>query len=88
MKHRLKRLAGRRWTRDGAVILRAEAHRSQARNREDALARLIALIAEAAIRPKRRVPTRPTLGSKRRRLEAKTRRGAIKSARGKPTAED
>ncbi len=88
VKHRLKRLAGRRWTRDGAVILRAEAHRSQARNREDALARLIALIAEAAIRPKRRVPTRPTLGSKRRRLEAKTRRGAIKSARGKPTAED
>ena len=81
-KARLKRLAGRRWTTDGAVVIRAESERSQARNREEARARLAALIARALERPKRRVPTRPTLASKRRRLEAKRQRGAKKSLRG------
>jgi ribosome-associated protein len=83
VKARLRRLAGRRWTTDGAVLIQAESHRSQVRNREDALARLVELIAKAAIRPKRRVPTRPTLASKRRRLAAKTQRGAIKRLRGR-----
>lgn len=83
VKARLRRLAGQRWTNDGAVVIRAENQRSQARNREDALQRLIALIRAAAQRPKRRIATRPTLGSKRRRVEAKTRRGAIKALRGR-----
>jgi len=84
VKARLRRLAGRRWTVEGAVVIQAESQRSQARNREEALARLLALIARAAVRPKRRVPTRPTLASKRRRLAAKTRRGAVKRLRERP----
>ena len=84
VKARLRRLAGRRWTKEGAVLIRAEAHRSQARNREEALERLAALIAAAAVRPKRRRPTRPTLGSKKRRLETKAKRGAVKALRGRP----
>jgi ribosome-associated protein len=88
VKARLRRLAGRRWTADGAVLIQAESHRSQARNREDALARLVDLIAKAAIRPKRRVPTRPTLASKHRRLAAKTQRGAIKRLRGRLEEDD
>jgi len=84
VKARLRRLAGRRWTTDGAVVIQAESHRSQARNREEALARLVELIAKAAVRPKRRVPTRPTLASKRRRLVAKAQRGAVKRLRGRP----
>lgn len=82
VKMRLRRLAGRRWTADGAVIIQADQYRSQVRNREDALERLKALIVEAAKRPKRRVPTKPTLGSKRRRLDAKKQRGAVKRLRG------
>ncbi|MEM7179110.1 MAG: alternative ribosome rescue aminoacyl-tRNA hydrolase ArfB [Pseudomonadota bacterium] len=82
VKARLRRLAGRRWTADGAVVIQADQHRSQARNREDALARLTALIAEATKRPKRRIATKPTLGSKRRRLDAKKQRGAVKRLRG------
>lgn len=87
VKARLRRLAGRRWSADGAVVIQADRHRSQARNRADALERLVALIAAAAERPKRRIPTRPTIGSKRRRLDSKTRRGAVKRLRGKPEAE-
>jgi ribosome-associated protein len=88
VKTRLKRLAGRRWTADGAVLIQADSHRSQARNRADALARLVELIARAAVRPKRRVPTRPTLASKRRRLVAKTQRGTVKQLRGRPEDEE
>ncbi len=84
VKARLKRLAGRRWTRDGALVLRCDETRSQARNRDIVRARLAELIRQAAERPKRRVPTRPTPGSKRRRLEAKTRRASVKSLRRKP----
>src|SRR5699024_241133 len=58
VKARLRRLAGRRWTEDGAVVIRAESHRSQARNRADALERLVGLIRRAAEKPKRRIPTR------------------------------
>ncbi|MEM1382073.1 MAG: alternative ribosome rescue aminoacyl-tRNA hydrolase ArfB [Pseudomonadota bacterium] len=82
VKARLKRLAGRRWTDDGAVVIRAESHRSQAQNREDARARLVALIRAATVRPKRRIPTKPTLGSQRRRLDAKRNRGEVKRLRG------
>ena len=83
VKRRLRHLAGRRWTADGALVIRAEDTRSQARNREIARERLADLIERAHERPKRRVPTRPTLGSKRRRLDAKTRRGAVKATRGR-----
>ena len=83
VKARLRRLAGRRWTNEGALIITAEQHRSQAMNRELAAAKLVELIQAALVVPKRRVPTRPTLASKRRRLEAKTKRGALKATRGR-----
>jgi ribosome-associated protein len=82
-KARLKRLAGRRWTAEGAVLIRAEETRSQARNREIARERLAEMIRAALIAPKRRVATKPTLGAKRRRLKAKTVRGEVKMLRGK-----
>lgn len=83
VKNRLRTLAGRKWTKDGALIITAEKHRSQAMNRELALSKLIELIQKATERPKRRVKTRPTLASKRRRLEGKKQRGQVKSLRGK-----
>ena len=83
VKIRLKKLAGRKWTIEGALILRVEDTRSQARNREIARDRLKELIRQAAIRPKRRIATRPTLGSQKRRLASKVQRGTIKSLRGK-----
>ncbi len=82
VKSRLKRLAGRRWTQDGAIVLRVEDTRSQARNREIARERLRELILQALTPPKRRIPTRPTLGSQRRRLASKARRGSVKALRG------
>ncbi len=83
VKRRLKRIAGRRWTLDGAIVIRAEETRSQARNRELARERLAEMIRAALVAPKRRVPTKPTLGSQRRRLAAKTARGQVKALRGK-----
>lgn len=82
VKRRLKRLAGRRWTQDGAIVIRAEESRSQVRNRALARERLAALVREALPPPVPRVATRPTLGSVRRRLKAKAVRSAVKSARG------
>lgn len=82
VKRRLKRLAGRRWTLDGAVIILAQETRSQARNRELARERLADLIRAASVAPKRRIATKPTLGSQRRRIEGKVRRGAVKALRG------
>ena len=82
VKARLRRIAGSRWTTDGAIVLHVDTHRSQARNREEARERLAGLIRRALVRPKKRIPTRPTLGSKRRRLEAKTKRGQVKALRG------
>ena len=89
VKARLKKLAGRRWTQDGALIIRVEDTRSQARNREIARERLAQLIERALSAPKRRVATRPTLSSQRRRVDAKNRRGVVKSLRTKvdPSAE-
>lgn len=88
VKTRLRRLAGRRWTSDGALILRVEDTRSQARNRELARERLADLIRKALVAPKKRRPTRPTKGSVRRRLDAKTQRGQIKALRGKVDGDD
>lgn len=85
VRHRLERLAGSRLTQDGVLILTADRHRTQHRNRQDALERLTELIREASIPPTPRRPTKPTLGSKKRRLEAKGQRSAIKRLRsGKP----
>jgi ribosome-associated protein len=85
MKQRAARLAGSRLTADGVIVITASDTRSQARNREAAVQRLLDLLRAAAPNPKTRQPTRPTLGSRTRRLAAKTRRGAIKTLRsGKP----
>jgi ribosome-associated protein len=81
VRMRLEKLAGSRLTNDGVLILTAQQHRSQDRNRDDALERLLVLIREAAIVPKTRRATRPTLGSKKRRLESKGKRSAVKSLR-------
>lgn len=83
VKRRLRRLAGRRWTSDGAIVIRAEETRSQMRNREIARERLADLIRKALVAPKRRIPTRPTLASKRRRLAAKAQRATVKTLRGR-----
>ena len=83
VKTRLKRLAGRRWTLEGAIVIRAEETRSQIRNRELARERLVEMIRAALVAPKRRIATKPTLGSQRRRLTAKAVRGTVKSLRGK-----
>jgi len=86
--NRLKRLAGQKMTLDGVVVISASRFRSQERNRADALERLAELIREAAKTQKHRRPTRPSLSAKRRRLDSKTKRGAIKKARGRVTERD
>ena len=83
VKARLRRLAGRRWTTEGTLVIQCDETRSQARNREIARERLADLIRQAAVPPKRRIATRPTLGSKKRRLKAKKVRGEVKAMRGK-----
>jgi len=88
VRARLERLAGRRLTRDGVLVITAQRYRTQERNREDALTRLIELVRAAAVRPTPRRPTRPTLGSKVRRLEGKRRRGGIKALRSAKPAEE
>ena len=88
VKARLKRLAGRRWTLEGAIVIRAEETRSQARNRELAMARLVEMIQQALVAPKRRIATRPTLGSQKRRVATKVARGGVKDLRGKVTGDD
>ena len=83
VKRRLRRLAGRRWTSDGAVVIQSQETRSQSRNRNIARERLAELIRQALVTPKRRVATRPTLASKKRRLKAKPVRGQVKTLRSK-----
>jgi ribosome-associated protein len=78
---RLERLAGRRLTRDGVLVIVAQRHRTQQRNREDALARLVELVRAAATPPAPRRPTRPTAASRRRHEAAKTRRSKLKTLR-------
>ena len=84
VKQRLARLAGSRLTNEGAILIAAQSFRSQERNRQDALDRLVALIAKAAVRPKKRIATRPTRASQKRRVDTKTRRGEVKRLRGGP----
>lgn len=84
VKMRLATLAGQRMTKDGVIVIMAQSHRLQERNREDALARLVDLIRRAAHRPRVRRATRPTLGSKIRRMDSKTKRGRTKAMREKP----
>jgi ribosome-associated protein len=85
VRQRLEKLAGRRLTKSGVLVINAQRHRTQERNRADALERLLALIREAAASPPpHRRKTKPTLGSQLRRLEAKKLRSLIKTMRGKP----
>lgn len=85
VRDRLERLAGRRLTKDGVLVITAQRHRTRERNRTDAMERLLTLIREAAAPPSPpRRPTRPTRGSKERRLEDKTRRAGLKLLRGRP----
>jgi len=88
VKRRLRRLAGWRWTGEGAIVIQVQDTRSQARNREIARERLAELIREACVVPKRRVATKPTYGSVKRRLEGKKVRAAVKAGHGKVEGED
>jgi ribosome-associated protein len=85
---RLARLAGQRLTKDGVIVIHAQRFRTQERNRADATDRLIELLREAAIRPTPRRATKPTFGSKQRRLERKKRRGDVNAKRGSSGFED
>jgi ribosome-associated protein len=84
MKRRVAALAGRRLTKAGVLVITANAHRDQPMNRADAQARLVALLQAGAVAPKFRVATRPTLASKRRRLQSKSMRSEVKKLRSSP----
>lgn len=88
VRQRLERLAGRRLTRDGVLVLVAQGQRSQLRNREEALARLVELIREATHRPAPRVKTKVSRAAKRRRVDDKKRHGTVKSLRRARTSDD
>lgn len=88
VKNRLRRLAGRRWTKEGAIVLHVDDTRSQVRNREIARDRLAELIRAALVAPKRRVATKPTFGSVKRRIKAKKVRGEVKAMRGRVDGEE
>ncbi|MCC8980732.1 alternative ribosome rescue aminoacyl-tRNA hydrolase ArfB [Bradyrhizobium acaciae] len=79
---RLARLAGSRMTKDGVIVIQAFRFRTQERNRADAIERLLEMLREAMVRPTPRRPTKPTFGSKQRRLEGKKRRSDVKAGRG------
>lgn len=81
---RLMKLAGGRLTQDGVIVIVAQGQRSQKRNREEALDRLLEMIREAAVRPQARRPTKPTKASKERRLLSKDKRSAVKAGRARP----
>jgi len=81
VRERLRRLAGRRMTSDGVLVIDARRYRTQERNRRDAVDRLIKLVARAAAKPKRRKPTRPSRASRQRRLDEKRKRGDVKKQR-------
>ena len=81
VKTRLLAKAGARATRDGMIVITADRHRTQPLNRADAIARFAELVRSAALVPRKRRPTKPTLASKRRRMDTKTRRGAVKALR-------
>ena len=81
VKQRLETIAGRQLSRDGILIVTAQEHRSQERNRATALEKLVALLRKASVRPKRRIATRPTKASKTRRLDSKSKRATTKNLR-------
>ena len=83
VRARLKRLAGRRLTLEGEIVIRAEEHRTQDRNRSEALARLVALVEQATHRPKPRVKTKVPKAAKQKRRDSKSRRSDVKSKRGR-----
>ncbi len=87
-KERLLSLKDARLTSDGVIVIKAQRFRSQEQNREDALNRLREMIKQAMVVQRRRRPTKPTLASKKRRVEGKVRRGRIKAARGKVSSHD
>jgi len=84
-KERLLKLKDQRITKDGVIVIKAQQHRSQEMNREEALRRLQELVKSVAVSPKKRKPTKPTRSSQRKRLDSKTKRGAVKLARGRVT---
>jgi ribosome-associated protein len=84
---RLMKLAGSRLTQDGVIVIVAQAHRSQKRNREEAVERLVELIRQAAVRPEIRRATKPTKASKERRLASKEKRSGVKAARSRPVSD-
>ena len=88
IKARLKRLAGSRWTKEGAIVLFCDQTRSQARNRDIARERLVELILRALVTPKKRIKTKPTKASQRRRMDSKSKRGAVKALRGRVSSDD
>lgn len=81
VKRRLFQIAGRKATAAGEILIEADRFRSQEMNREDARARLAELVKAALHKPKRRIPTKPSKGAKKRRIEGKKKRGAIKAMR-------
>jgi ribosome-associated protein len=83
VKDELKNIRDRRLTRDGSIVIKAQRFRDQEKNREDALARLQALIRKALHKPKNRVPTKPSRAAKRKRVDDKVKRGKTKKLRGK-----
>ena len=82
-KKRLLKLADHRITKEGVIVIKAQEHRSQEKNREEALRRLQELIKSVAVSPKKRRPTQPTRGSQKKRLDRKSKRGQLKVLRGK-----
>lgn len=88
VRERLKRLAGRRLTGDGVLVIDARRYRTRERNRRDALERLVALVRKAAVAPTPRKATRPTTASRRRRVDTKQRRGALKRSRRRVTIDE
>ena len=88
VKRRLKIIAGSRWTKDGAIVLKCDDTRHQVRNREIVLKRLKDMIRKSLLKPKSRVPTRPTLASKRKRLSEKKNRAGLKSNRARISTKD
>jgi ribosome-associated protein len=88
VRRRAERLAGKRLTKEGEVVITAARFRSQERNREDAERRLVGLLRDAAMPPTPRKPTRPSRAARQRRRDAKVRRGEVKRLRRPPGAED
>ena len=82
-KRRLLAMSDKRLTKDGVIVIKSQSQRAQERNREDALSRLQTMVKAAGVLPKKRRPTKPTKGSKRRRLDSKNKRSQIKSSRKK-----